>query len=379
MKSVLLKRTRHDSKWHLTIQFPYDRGTIDRVKQIPGVYFSWSMKCWLTEIRESLVEEIKAKLDGYANVDISQLRELNVQQAEAIHLLEVKLILKGYAENTLKTYRQHFKEFLLYNIGKNPPEISEQEIRSYLLHLITERKLSRSSQNQAINAIKFYYEYILNQDRKVYCLDRPMKERRLPEVISQVEMMSILDNIHNLKHRLMIMMIYAAGLRRGELLRLRVGDVSVDRCVVFIRGGKGKKDRQSTFAKSMVPMLAEYLSRYAPKYWLFEGVKGDQYGESSLRQILKTATARAGIKKVVRLHTLRHSFATHLLESGTSTRYIQVLLGHESSRTTEIYTHVTHFGLDKIQSPLDQLPGMDKFKSQNSFGLKSPSNDDSMT
>lgn len=153
----------------------------------------------------------------------------------------------------------------------------------------------------------------------------------------------------------MIMLIYSAGLRRSELLNLRTGDIDVARHTVFIRGGKGRRDRQSILAQSIIPLLQRYEKRYSTQFWLFEGPGGERYSESSLRQILNRAAKQAGITKQVRLHMLRHSFATHLLEAGTSTRYIQVLLGHESSQTTEVYTHVSRFALDKIQSPLDQL------------------------
>jgi site-specific recombinase XerD len=291
-------------------------------------------------------------------VDTTQLKQLGSQQFEVLSEYEKKLVLRAYSENTINTYRFHFSEFLLYYNERTPSAITETDIRDYLLHLVQTRKLGRSSQNQAINSIKFYYEQVLNHDRKVYHLERPMKEHRLPDVLSQQEVMALVDSIDNLKHKLMIMIIYAAGLRRGELLDLKVSDVCLDRFVVFVRGGKGKKDRQSTLARKLEPLLRKYLEDYEPVDWLFEGAGGGRYGESSLREILKAAASKAGIRKVVRLHTLRHSFATHLLEAGTSTRYIQVLLGHESSRTTEIYTRVTRFGLDKIQSPLDHLPGM---------------------
>ncbi len=156
----------------------------------------------------------------------------------------------------------------------------------------------------------------------------------------------------------MFMLIYSAGLRRGELLRIRLGDVDFNRGVVFIKGSKGRKDRQSILAKSIEPLLTLYIEEYKPKYWLFEGADGGQYGERSIARVLESALQKAGIAKEVTLHTLRHSFATHLLESGTATRYIQELLGHESPLTTEIYTHVSRSALNRIQSPLDQINSM---------------------
>lgn len=287
----------------------------------------------------------------------SQVHQLTATEARAIALetMRKKLKLKNYSESTLRTYTEQFKLFLQFFPDSYPEELGESEIEHYLLHLIENRKLSVSTQNQAINAIKFYYEKILKQDRKVYDLERPMREKRLPEVLSQEEVMGIFEHAGNLKHRTMLMVLYASGLRRSELLNLRVGDIDFDRGVVLIRGGKGRKDRHSVMAHSLMPMVKEYLKEYKPKFWFFEGLNDERYSATSLQMILKRAVKKAGIHKNVRLHMLRHSFATHLLESGTATRYIQILLGHESPKTTEIYAKVTRFGLDKVVSPLDQL------------------------
>lgn len=176
-------------------------------------------------------------------------------------------------------------------------------------------------------------------------------------MLSQEEIGLLFSVMENIKHRAMLMLIYSAGLRRGELLRMRVSDVDFSRGVVLIKGSKGRKDRQSLLAKTLVPLLKEYLAKYEPGYWLFEGVRGDKYGERSVASVLESARQKAGIKKEITLHTLRHSFATHLLEAGTATRFIQELLGHESPVTTEIYTHVSRLSLSKIQSPLDQISG----------------------
>jgi site-specific recombinase XerD len=189
----------------------------------------------------------------------------------------------------------------------------------------------------------------------VYHLERPLKERKLPLVLNQDEIISIFGALNNIKHSAMLMLIYSAGLRRSELINLRIGDLDMSRQIVFIRGGKGRKDRQSLLAKNLNPLVKKYLFEYKPRFWLFEGEKGEQYSESSLQKVFKHAVLKAGVKKNAHLHSLRHSFATHLLESGASTRFIQVLLGHESTKTTEIYTQVTQFSLSKIQSPLDQL------------------------
>ncbi len=396
-KSVVIKKLFHRDAHRLGIYFVKDFAIIKEVRKIPAVKFSNTHKCWYVPDEPDALENIIACLKETVQVDFAELinhkesnpvkpvvmvvpekvevksktventiaapvRALTLDQRQALRMMEQKLKLRGYSENTQRTYLQHFKEFLLFFYESHPVDISEAEIRNFILYLIEQRKLSKSTQNQAINSVKFFYEKVLMQERKVYYLERPMKDKRLPEVLSQEEVMRIFEALDNIKHKTMLMLIYSAGLRRSEMLNLRIGDADFDRNIVFIRGGKGHKDRQSVLSQNLIPMLQLYLKEYNPGFWLFEGQKGERYSASSLQQVLKQATAKAGIKKFVRLHMLRHSFATHLLESGTSTRYIQVLLGHESPKTTEIYAHVSRFALDKIQSPLDQIVSKKQIK-----------------
>lgn len=376
-KTIYLKEIHHRDKDCIALHFAKDFELINVIRSIPGRAYSNTMTCWYVEKRIGLINEIITAFKDLALVDTSALavqkepieavavktnssqfhsnHELTDEQLIILRLMEQKLRLRGYSLSTLKTYLQQFKDFQKFYSGTSVVDLNEIEIRNYLLYLTERKKVSISYQNQAINAIKFFYEKIMLQERKVYYLERPMKEKKLPRVLSQETLMEIFEASENLKHRVMLMLLYAAGLRRSELLSLRVGDVDLDRNVVFIRGGKGRKDRQSIMAQSLVPLLREYVIKYAPTYWLFEGKAGERYSESSLQQVLKKAVTKAGINKHVTLHMLRHSFATHLLEAGTATRYIQELLGHESPVTTEIYAQVTRFGLDKIKSPLDHL------------------------
>ncbi len=371
---IVLNPLVHNNTDCVGLKFPYAQ-LIEDVKKIPGVKYSKTHTCWYVPSDDKIMNQIFTLFKGKAFIDYSAMRfssrttpkkenqkvtvavqpKENPEHQQALRMMDQKLKLRGYSENTVRTYLQQFKEFLKFYFESSPVELNEIEIRNYLLYLIEHKKISRSTQNQAINAIKFFYEKVMGQDRKVYQLERPMKERKLPEIISQQEVVKIFDALSNIKHRVMLMLIYAAGLRRSELLGLRIGDVDMNRNIVFIRGGKGHKDRQSVMAQSLAPLLEEYIKNYNPKFWLFEGQTGERYSASSLQQVLKQAASKANIKKTVRLHMLRHSFATHLLEAGTSTRYIQVLLGHESPKTTEIYAHVSRFALDKIQSPLDQI------------------------
>lgn len=362
----------------LAIRFPYSETLLPLVRTIPGAVFSKSNKCWYVATREGLLEEILRAFKGKAQVDTTALKptpdplQRNLAQGvaqsdqhrQAMRMMEQKLHLKGYSKNTIKTYLQGFKDFLEFYSSHHPIDLTEVEIRNYLLHLVEHKKVSPSTQNQSINSIKFFYEHVLKQPKKTYYLDRPLKERKLPVVMSEAEVMSLLSASSNLKHRTMLTLIYSAGLRKSELINMRIGDIDAARLTVFIRAGKGKKDRQSILAKSIIPLLEQYIQHYSPSYWLFEGASGEQYSAASLQKVFRQALSKTSIKKEVTLHSLRHSFATHLLENGTSTRYIQVLLGHESPMTTEIYTHVTSFAISKIKSPLDNIADLIKLQNR---------------
>lgn len=380
--TVVAEKIYHRDMHCIALKFPYNAELVSIVKKIDGIKFSKTHACWYVAERKNLIGEFLAAFKGKAWVNYTALKStsvetsINAQQHVVpknkflpplsenhqimMRMMEQKLTLRGYSGNTKRTYLQQVKDFLCFYNTTAVEEITETEIQNYMLYLVEKKQISTSTQNQAINAIKFLLEKILKQDRKIYALDRPLREKKLPEVLSQHDVFQIFSATSNLKHRLMLMLIYSAGLRRSELINLRLGDIDVHRRVVLIRGGKGKKDRQSILAESIIPLLRQYLEEYKPLLWIFYGPGGTQYSASSLQKILKRAVTKVGIKKAVRLHMLRHSFATHLLESGTSTRYIQVLLGHESSKTTELYTHVANTEIYKIKSPLDSLPLSDR-------------------
>lgn len=246
----------------------------------------------------------------------------------------------------MKAFISEFKE-------RELASIITQEIDDYILKLIRTKGISPSQQNQRINSIKFYYEKVLGLEKQYYNIERPRKARELPKVLSEEEIQAILKNIENLKHKAIISTIYSAGLRRSELINLRKQDVFYDRKVIFIRGSKGKKDRNTILSDLQAILLRKYLEVYKPNYWLFEGVNRNQYSATSIAKILRRAATKAGIEKRVTPHMLRHSFATHLLEHGLDIRYIQEILGHDSSETTEIYTHISKNAFEKIKSPLD--------------------------
>ena len=196
---------------------------------------------------------------------------------------------------------------------------------------------------------------LLRGSRKVYTIDRPREETYLPEVLSEQEITAILNATENLKHKAILMTIYSAGLRIGEVINLRIKDIDSQRMQIRVEQGKGKKDRYTLLSVKTLEILRKYFLQYKPKIWIFEGERGEQYSTRSIGHILKASVSKTGIKKRVTVHTLRHSFATHLLEAGTDLRYIQSLLGHANTKTTEIYTHITTKGFEQIKSPLDNL------------------------
>ena len=222
--------------------------------------------------------------------------------------------------------------------------------------MVEKRKVSSSFQNQVINAIKFYYEKVCGGKRLPYItIDRPFKEKVLPTVLSEEEVQRIINCVKNIKHKAILLTIYSAGLRISEVVNLKIADIDSKRKAIIIKGAKGKKDRNSILSDKLLINLRDYFKQYKPKVWLFEGQTGEQYSETSIQHIFRNACNDAGIMKKATVHTLRHSFATHLLERGTDLRYIQELLGHSSSKTTEIYTHITRKGMEQIKSPLDNF------------------------
>lgn len=269
-----------------------------------------------------------------------------------------KLNQKRYSNSSKQTYTSYFKDYMHYFEGHVLDDISTKEMNQYILKLIKENDISGSEQNQRINAIKFYYEKVLGRSRQYFEIDRPRKTSTLPKILSKEEILSIIQCTSNIKHKCILSMIYSAGLRRSELINLKLEDIISDRKQVRINGAKGKKDRYSLLSEALLDELRDYYLKHKPKIWLFEGaIRGSQYSASSISQILKKASAKAGIIRRVTPHMLRHSFATHLLEQGTDLRFIQEILGHASSKTTEIYTHVSMTQMQTIRNPFDDIMG----------------------
>jgi site-specific recombinase XerD len=266
--------------------------------------------------------------------------------------LRKEIRIRGYSPRTSRSYVAIIKDFMR-RARKPPRRVLESDLKSYLDHLITDRHASKATVNIAINALRFYFGQILRMDF-VYNIHHVRKDKRLPAVFSPQEIQRIISAPSNVKHRALLTLIYSAGLRVSEASRLKVADLDRERGVLIIRASKGMKDRQSLLSVRALLLLDEYLKAQPTSHWLFPGQKaGYPISIRSIQTVFERALIASGLSTLTGIHSLRHSFATHLLESGIDLRVIQELLGHSTSKTTEIYTHVSQKMITRIQSPLD--------------------------
>lgn len=343
-------------------------GNLQRlIKKIPYHHWDSKNKWWTTPYSEGIVEQLKefSSLEGLKiKLEHEESGEQGLKRANSYDILnykecpesmKLKLLELRYSERTIRTYCSMVEEFINFHYRYELDKITEPQIIEFLRFLVMERKVSTSYQNQAINAIKFYYEKVLGGQRKFYFIDRPKKERTLPTVLNEQEVKALFSCVDNLKHKTMLMLAYSAGLRLGEIIRLKLIDLDRERMQIRISQSKGKKDRYTKLSHKFLKTFDKYLEEYRPKVFVFEGAAGGEYSPTSLQNVIRAAAKRAGIEKHTTMHTLRHAFATHCLENGVDLRYIQSMLGHDSSKTTEVYTHITTRGFDQIKSPLDSL------------------------
>ena len=269
-------------------------------------------------------------------------------------IIEKELVVRKYNRRTIKLYL-HYNEELLKFSNKTSYQISNDDVRDYLYYLSEKKNASASTLNIVINALKFYYGEVLKREF-VYEITRPKKDKKLPAVLSPEEVSGILSSVNNIKHKLILMLIYSAGLRVSGVVKLKPEDIDAERKLIHIKGAKGRKDRYTMLSDVAMKTLREYQRKYKLQTWLFLGQRKDKHiSIRTVQAIFEQARDKAGIGKDVTVHSLRHSFATHLLENGVDLRYIQKLLGHKHSKTTEIYTHVSNKNLREIKSPLDML------------------------
>jgi site-specific recombinase XerD len=278
-----------------------------------------------------------------------------MNKADLLNKAKSQLYIRNYSPRTIASYISSLNNFAEWLIQEKVNQVTDKEVEKYLYHLKKNRNRSISGMKQTVASLKILFTDILKKEIPDSLNIRFRKEEKIPVVLSEKEVAAIIKAVNNLKHKVILMTIYSAGLRLSECLALTVADMDFDRYQIRIRQGKGKKDRQTVLSRTLLSEMKDYLIKFCPKIFLFEGQKGGRYSASSVQAIMKRAVKKSGIKKHATVHTLRHSFATHLLENGTDIRFIQELLGHKRLETTQIYTHISKIAFDRIKSPLDRL------------------------
>ena len=338
----------HRGNKRIAVYFEKNAEWIARIKLVEGSRWSQTLGVW--HLPDTEENRIRFKLLPMPHT---------IPSSEGIAQIEKFkqwLRSKRYSESTIATYTEALKSFLVFYRDKAIIDITNEDVIVYNNEYILKNNLSASYQNQVTNAVKLFFQTIRDTKMLVDKIHRPKRAKVLPNVLSKEEIKLILNAHSNIKHKMMLSMIYSCGLRCGELLALEPVHIDSKRNLVLLKNAKGKKDRIAPLSPKILEMLREYYSVCKPSKYLFEGqINGQPYDARSLQQVLKQALKKVGITKPVSLHWLRHSFATHLLESGTDLRYIQELLGHSSSKTTEIYTHVSTKSIQQIKSPFDDL------------------------
>ncbi|WP_299821631.1 tyrosine-type recombinase/integrase [uncultured Pontibacter sp.] len=372
---IRLQPLEHQGKQYVQLSYPYNKDIYACLRQSKVALWLAEMQCFVISTESSSLHTLLTDIEAVAQLWLAQTMQVKDMALQA-RLWEQsylkgdgyiacpltyteKLFLLNYSLSTIRSYHALLLRFLNAHKDKGLESIhafSEEEINTYHRQMVQAGTYSVSFVNQSINAVKFYYQRVLlRHEVQLNQVERPEKPERLPQVLSKQDVLRILSVTENLKHRCMLQLLYAGGLRIGEVINLKLTDVQSERNLLLVRGGKGKKDRTTLLSQKLLESLRAYYRQYKPRVWLFEGQTGGQYTVESIRNVFRASKEKAGVKAPATPHTLRHSFATHLLEQGTDLRYIQVLLGHRSSKTTEIYTHITTHALDKIVSPLDNL------------------------
>lgn len=383
MQAIVLKPFHHRGEECIGIYFKANVYLNSLVKKVNGVKWSQSQQCWFLPCNREAYHVLQEAVHQYVLLDNTQLKTylqqrkaivpaatkelakstakiliqfpLTQQNLMALTAFRNMLVLKAYSPNTIRNYCNEFHQLLRLLGNRWVNELSKEQVMSYLLWLLEKQGCSETKVHTVVNALKFYFEKVLGRDKEFYDLPRPKKPFKLPAILAEEEVLSVINHISNIKHRSMIMAGYAAGLRVSEIIALKPEQIDSKRMMIHIQGAKGKKDRMVPLAKKLLDILRIYYQEFRPKVYLFEGKPGEPYSARSVQEVLQQAKLKAKVTKKGSVHLLRHSYATHLMEAGTDIRIIQELLGHNSIKTTMLYTHVSKKDLGRIESPLDKL------------------------
>lgn len=380
MKKVTLSYLHHRGKDRIAIFFNPDRQLDTTVRNIPGTKWSRQNGCWHISLTPESYDQLCTAFAGQAKIDTKDLKlhirdrkqevpeyilndrkgegSLTAGNREALRRFLETLKLKAYSPATIRTYRNEFMQLLQLLKSRHVDDLSIDDLKRYMAFILEKSGVSENTAHSRLNAIKFYFEQVLKGEKFYWDIPRPKKPDQLPRVFSQDEIANIINRVANLKHKVMLMMAYSAGLRVSEVVSLKTYNIDSSRMTIFLASAKGKKDRLVSLSPVLLVMLREYAKQYKPdsKGYLFEGkIKGQAYSSRTLQEILQEAKKKAGVVRPGSIHSLRHSFATHLIERGTDISMIQKLLGHNDLKTTLRYLHTSNKDLLKIISPLDDL------------------------
>jgi len=343
------------------LHFYFNDLIIEKLKSI-SARWSQTKKCWCLKNSEENLALILELFKDVTKVDVSKIpkktrfkRDLTTAEKKILNNFYLFLKGKRYSQSTIQTYTIFVADFINFHTKTPLEELTNRDVELFIETVFIERNYSVSSQRQFISALKIFTVFYPQIKINNLSLERPKKSRLLPNVLSQEEVLRIIQLTKNLKHRAIIVLLYSSGLRIGEVTGLLLKNIDILRKQIKVEGGKGRKDRFVVLATSYLPLLHNYLTTFKPALYYIEGPTGKKYSESSIRKFLFKSVQKAGISKKVTPHTLRHSYATHLLENGVGLRHIQELLGHAKPETTMIYTHVAKKDLLDIQSPLDTI------------------------
>lgn len=389
MHTVELKPLLHNNTENIGIYFPKQKEIEIAVRKVRGVRWSQTNHCWYLPLAKENYQKLYEHLKGLANINLSELKnflekkkavakttitdtslkrvkpvglttawKLSAENLFAFNRFIEQLKLKAYSPSTIRTYRNEFLQLLQLIKKKNVNDFTVDDLRRYFVYCYEKLKLSENPLHSRINAVKFYFEQVLEREKFFWEIPRPKKPQVLPKVLGEEELEKLFKALSNVKHKAMLFTAYSAGLRVSEVAALKLKHIDSGRMQIFVEQAKGKKDRYVTLSPVLLDILRGYIKRYKPKpvIYLFECEQtGSAYPTRTIQRIFQLAKEKAGIRKEIGIHSLRHSFATHLLEKGTDIKYIKDILGHFDIRTTERYLHVSKKSLVNVVSPLDDL------------------------
>lgn len=348
---ITIIRREHKTRAYLLLYIS-GKGNVGRIRSIQGIKYSKSHQCYYLIEKEFPLKRLENRLEKL-QLEYKIKDALSPVARNLLEQYKEYLLGKRYSKSTISTYLNFIQNFVIYLNEKPIKSVNNSDVRLFVQHQVKNRRYSVSTHRQLISALIHFGKLFLDSEIDTTQLERPRSSSYLPLVLSEEEVIDLLRSTRNLKHRVVLALLYSCGLRIGELISLELFQLDIDRRQLFVKNGKGRKDRVVILAETLLPLLSNYLTSYKPQRYFVEGRPGEPYSPGSVRKFLKRSCERAGIMKRVTPHTLRHSYATHLIEKGVGLRYVQELLGHAKPETTMIYTHVAKKDLLAIRSPLD--------------------------